>query len=28
VFLKPGDEMEVLIEGMGGLGNPVVNESE
>jgi 2-keto-4-pentenoate hydratase/2-oxohepta-3-ene-1,7-dioic acid hydratase in catechol pathway len=23
VFLKPGDEMEVLIEGMGGLGNPV-----
>ena len=28
VFLKPGDEMEVLIEGMGGLGNPVVSESE
>lgn len=26
VFLKPGDEMEVLIEGMGGLGNPVVSE--
>ena len=24
VFLKPGDEMEVRIEGMGGLGNPVV----
>ena len=24
VFLKPGDQMEVLIEGMGGLGNPVV----
>jgi 2-keto-4-pentenoate hydratase/2-oxohepta-3-ene-1,7-dioic acid hydratase in catechol pathway len=24
VFLKPGDEMEVLIEGIGGLGNPVV----
>jgi 2-keto-4-pentenoate hydratase/2-oxohepta-3-ene-1,7-dioic acid hydratase in catechol pathway len=23
VFLKPGDRMEVLIEGMGGLGNPV-----
>ena len=23
VFLKPGDQMEVLIEGMGGLGNPV-----
>jgi 2-keto-4-pentenoate hydratase/2-oxohepta-3-ene-1,7-dioic acid hydratase in catechol pathway len=28
VFLKPGDEMEVLIEGMGGLGNPVVSESK
>jgi 2-keto-4-pentenoate hydratase/2-oxohepta-3-ene-1,7-dioic acid hydratase in catechol pathway len=28
VFLKPGDEMEVLIEGMGGLGTPVVSESE
>ena len=28
VFLKPGDEMEVLIEGMGGLGNPVVAESD
>jgi len=26
VFLKPGDQMEVLIEGMGGLGNPVVSE--
>ena len=26
VFLKPGDEMEVLIEGMGGLGNPVVGQ--
>jgi 2-keto-4-pentenoate hydratase/2-oxohepta-3-ene-1,7-dioic acid hydratase in catechol pathway len=26
VFLKPGDQMEVLIEGMGGLGNPVVAE--
>lgn len=24
VFLKPGDQMEVLIQGMGGLGNPVV----
>ena len=23
VFLKPGDEMEVLIEGVGGIGNPV-----
>ena len=28
VFLKPGDEMEVLIEGMGGLGNPVVSEEQ
>jgi 2-keto-4-pentenoate hydratase/2-oxohepta-3-ene-1,7-dioic acid hydratase in catechol pathway len=28
VFLKPGDQMEVLIEGMGGLGNPVAGESE
>jgi 2-keto-4-pentenoate hydratase/2-oxohepta-3-ene-1,7-dioic acid hydratase in catechol pathway len=26
VFLKAGDEMEVLIEGTGGLGNPVVEE--
>jgi 2-keto-4-pentenoate hydratase/2-oxohepta-3-ene-1,7-dioic acid hydratase in catechol pathway len=26
VFLKDGDQMEVLIEGMGGLGNPVVEE--
>ena len=26
VFLKAGDQMEVLIEGMGGLGNPVVEE--
>ncbi len=24
VFLKPGDEMEVQIEGIGGLNNPVV----
>jgi 2-keto-4-pentenoate hydratase/2-oxohepta-3-ene-1,7-dioic acid hydratase in catechol pathway len=24
VFLKPGDQMEVLIQGIGGLGNPVV----
>ena len=24
VFLKPGDQMEVLIEGVGGIGNPVV----
>jgi len=28
VFLKPGDQMEVLIEGVGGLGNPVVSEGE
>ena len=28
VFLKPGDQMEVLIEGMGGLGNPVASEAE
>jgi 2-keto-4-pentenoate hydratase/2-oxohepta-3-ene-1,7-dioic acid hydratase in catechol pathway len=28
VFLKPGDRMEVLIEGMGGLGNPVVSEPD
>lgn len=28
VFLKPGDQMEVLIEGMGGLGNPVVSERD
>ena len=28
VFLKPGDHMKVLIEGMGGLGNPVVSESD
>ena len=28
VFLKPGDEMEVLIEGIGGLGNPVVASTE
>ena len=28
VFLKPGDEMEVLIEGVGGLGNPVVREAD
>ena len=26
VFLKHGDQMEVLIEGIGGLGNPVVAE--
>lgn len=28
VFLKPGDYMEVLIEGVDGVGNPVVSESE
>ncbi|HEV2836585.1 MAG TPA: fumarylacetoacetate hydrolase family protein [Pyrinomonadaceae bacterium] len=28
VFLKPGDKMEVSIEGMGGLGNPVIAEQE
>ena len=28
VFLKPGDQMEIHIEGMGGLGNPVVAEQE
>lgn len=28
VFLKPGDQMEVLIEGMGGLGNPIVAAEE
>lgn len=28
VFLKPGDEMEVLIDVIGGVGNPVVSESD
>ena len=28
VFLKAGDQMEVLIEGMGGLGNPVVSDAD
>jgi 2-keto-4-pentenoate hydratase/2-oxohepta-3-ene-1,7-dioic acid hydratase in catechol pathway len=28
VFLKAGDQMEVLIEGMGGLGNPVFSETD
>lgn len=28
VFLKPGDQMEVIIEGIGGVGNPVVAPSE
>ena len=26
VFLKPGDQMEVLVQGIGGLGSPVVSE--
>jgi hypothetical protein len=26
VFLKPGDEIEVLIDGIGGLGNPVAGQ--
>ena len=25
-FLKPGDQMEVLIDGIGGLGNPVTGQ--
>lgn len=28
VFLKAGDDMEVLIEGMGGLGTPVIEEKD
>jgi acylpyruvate hydrolase len=28
VFLKPGDEMEVLIQDIGGLGNPVIASTE
>ena len=28
VFLKPGDQMEVLIDVIGGVGNPVVSESD
>jgi 2-keto-4-pentenoate hydratase/2-oxohepta-3-ene-1,7-dioic acid hydratase in catechol pathway len=28
MFLKPGDQMEVLIEGIGGLGNPIVAAEE
>jgi 2-keto-4-pentenoate hydratase/2-oxohepta-3-ene-1,7-dioic acid hydratase in catechol pathway len=28
VFLKAGDEMEVSIEGIGGLGTPVVEEKD
>ena len=28
VFLKPGDQMEVLIDVIGGVGNPVVSEEQ
>jgi 2,4-diketo-3-deoxy-L-fuconate hydrolase len=28
IFLKPGDEMEVLIEGVGGMNNPVISSEE
>src|SRR5215813_1073244 len=28
VFLQPGDEMDVVIEGIGGLGNPVIAAEE
>jgi 2-keto-4-pentenoate hydratase/2-oxohepta-3-ene-1,7-dioic acid hydratase in catechol pathway len=28
VFLKPGDQMEVMIEGVDGVGNPVVSETD
>ena len=28
VFLQPGDRMEVLIETIGGVGNPVVSEQD
>ena len=28
VFLKPGDQMEIYIQGMGGLGNPVIAEEK
>ena len=28
VFLKPGDQMEVMIEGVDGVGNPVVSEQD
>ena len=27
VFLKPGDHMEVIIEGVDGVGNPVISEN-
>ena len=28
VFLKPGDQMEVVIEGVDGVGNPVISEQD
>ena len=28
VFLKPGDDMEVLIEGVDGVGTPVISEQD
>ena len=28
VFLKPGDQMEVLIEGVDGIGNSVISEDD
>ena len=28
VFLKPGDRMEVMIEGVDGVGNPVISEQD
>ena len=28
VFLKPGDQMEVSIEGVDGVGNPVISEQD
>ena len=28
VFLKPGDQMEVMIEGVDGIGNPIISEQD
>jgi len=28
VFLKPGDQMQVVIEGVDGVGNPVISEQD
>lgn len=28
VFLKPGDDMEVIIEGVSGIGTPVISEQD